>query len=146
MVKKSQKQEMQELADLLKHWQGLEEKGIAFLTELQAKTDNPILREIMEIVKHDSANHRRVQQLLLDGLTEKAFTLAPEEVGKIWEKLAEHDALEEETIRLAEEARKKTTHPVFRYFLSYLLADEEKHHRLLQNLEDIKRNLYPYGW
>lgn len=144
--KKSQKQEMEELVKLLKKWQGLEVSGIAFLTELQGTTDNVVLREVLEIIKQDSGQHRRVQQLMIDGLTKQAFTLTPEEVASIWEKLEEHDKLEQETIHMAHDARRSAGHPIIRYFLSYLLADEEKHHRMLESLEDIKRNLYPYGW
>lgn len=144
--KKSQKEQMEELVGLLKNWQDLEVKGITFLTGLQGETDNPVLKEVLEIIKQDSGQHRRVQQLLINGLTEEAFTLTPEEVADIWEKLEEHDKLEQSTITMAHEARRAAGHPVIRYFLSYLLADEEKHHRMLESLEDIKRNLYPYGW
>jgi rubrerythrin len=131
---------------LLRNWQDLEVKGITSLTELQGQTDNPILKEVLEIIKQDSGQHRRVQQMMIDGLTKEAFTLTPEEVSDIWEKLDEHDRLEQATITLAHNARRAACHPVIRYFLSYLLADEEKHHRMLESLEDIKRNLYPYGW
>ncbi|MEW6743553.1 MAG: hypothetical protein AB1486_12420 [Planctomycetota bacterium] len=143
--KPSQKEQMEQLTKLLQNWQKLEDKGIEFVTKLQGETDNPILKEVMEVIKRDSANHRRVQQLMIDGLTKKAFSLTPEEVGKVWEKLEEHDQLEQKTIELAHEARKATSQPVMRYFLGYLLADEEKHKRMLENLEDIKRGLYPYA-
>ena len=101
---------------------------------------------MLEIIKQDSGQHRRVQQFLIDGLTKEAFALNIEEVARVWEKLEEHDKLEEEAIAMANRARRKTSSVVVRYFLNYLLADEEKHHRMLDNLKDIKRNLYPYGW
>ncbi|MHC4472713.1 MAG: hypothetical protein ACYS99_17315 [Planctomycetota bacterium] len=142
----SQKEEMEALVDLLKKWQKLEEQGIQFLNELKAQTPNPILKEVVDIIQHDSGQHRRVQQLMLDGLTKEAFSLSPEEVGEVWSKLEEHDKLEEEAIAMAHEARRTARHPVIRYFLNYLLVEEEKHHRMLENLEDIKRDLYPYGW
>jgi rubrerythrin len=142
----TQKQEMEALVELLKQWQKLEENGIQFLNELKAETPNPILKEVVDIIQHDSAQHRRVQQLMIDGLTKEAFSLSPEEVAEVWGKLEEHDKLEEQAIAMAQEARRTAGHPVIRYFLNYLLADEEKHHRMLENLEDIKRDLYPYGW
>ena len=143
--KKSQKERQEELVALLKKWQKLEESGIALLKGLQDQTDNPVLREVLEIIKQDSGQHRRVQQLILDGLTKEAFTVTPEEVGAIWEKLEEHDELEKETIAMAHEARRNSSQLFVRYFLGYLLADEEKHHRMLENLEDVKRGLYPYS-
>ena len=144
--KMSQKEEMEQLVSLLKQWQELEVEGIAFLNELQAQTENPVLKETLEIIKQDSGQHRRVQQFLVDGLTKEAFSLNIEEVAQVWEKLEEHDKLEEQAIAMANKARKNTKSAVVRYFLNYLLADEEKHHRMLESLEDIKRNLYPYGW
>ena len=143
--KKSQKERQEELVALLKKWQQLEESGIAFLKDLQDKTDNVVLKEVLEIIKQDSGQHRRVQQLILDGLTKEAFSVTPEEVGAIWDKLEQHDELEKETISMAHEARKNSNQLFVRFFLGYLLADEEKHHRMLENLEDVKRGLYPYA-
>jgi 5'-deoxynucleotidase YfbR-like HD superfamily hydrolase len=145
-ARKSQKDEMEALVALLKKWQGLEVKGIAFLSELQHKTENKVLKEILEIIKQDSGQHRRVQQFIIDGLTKEAYSLTPEEVGEVWKELEKHDALEQATIDMAGEACRKTSSSVARYMLGYLLADEEKHHRMLTALEDVKRSLYPYGW
>ena len=144
--RKPQKEEMENLAALLTDWQKLEAKGIKFLNALQKETDNKVLNEVLEIIKCDSRQHRRVQQFLVAGLTEEAYSLSVEDVARIWDQLDEHDKLEEASIAMAKDARKKTSSSVMRFFLDYLLTDEEKHHRMLEGLEDIKRNLYPYGW
>jgi hypothetical protein len=34
---------------------------------------------------------------------------------------------------------------VQRYLLEYLLADEKKHDQLLEKLEAIKKDMYPYA-
>jgi len=31
------------------------------------------------------------------------------------------------------------------YLIDYLLADEEKHNQVLENLSTIKKGMYPYG-
>jgi hypothetical protein len=144
--KVSQKEEMEKLVALLQDWQKLEARGIKFLNALQKETENKVINEVLEIIKCDSRQHRRVQQFLIDGLTKEAYSLAVEEVSDIADKLAEHDKLEEEAIEFAKRARKNTSSSVMRFFLSYLLEDEEKHHKMLDNLDDVKRNLYPYGW
>jgi hypothetical protein len=144
--KKSQKEEMEALVALLQDWQKLEAKGIKFLNALQKETDNKVINEVLEIIKCDSRQHRRVQQFLVDGLTKEAYSLSIEEVADIWDKLSEHDKLEEDAIEFAKKARKSTSSSVTRFFLNYLLEDEEKHHKMLDNLEDVKLNLYPYGW
>jgi hypothetical protein len=142
----TQKQEHEQLVALLREWQELEDQGIRHLCRVRAQTRNRLLRQVLSVIMHDSAQHRRIQAILLEGLTTEAFSLTPEEVGAIWTEIEEHDKVERASIEKAVEARKSTKNPIVRYFLSYLLADEEKHHRMLEGLEDIKRNLYPYGW
>ncbi len=144
--KRTQREDMEELVQVLREWQDLEDSGIRTLCKLRSQTKNRLLRQVMSIIMHDSSQHRRVQAILLDGLTKEAFSLTPEEVGEIWTGIEEHEKLERASIAKAHAARKSTRDPIVRFFLSYLLADEEKHHRMLEGLEDIKRDLYPYGW
>ena len=53
--------------------------------------------------------------------------------------------MEKETVELADKARRNVRGFVQRYLLNYLIEDEQKHDRLLAQLEDFKRNLYPYA-
>ena len=39
----------------------------------------------MEIIRHDSEMHHRVQQVLLDSMEKQAITLTPDELGDIWD-------------------------------------------------------------
>ena len=75
----------EELTSVLKTWQGLETATIAHTTDIIARTKNPLIRLVMEIIRRDSEMHHRVQQVLLDSLEKEAFTLTPEELGDIWE-------------------------------------------------------------
>ena len=59
--------------------------------------------------------------------------------------MEQHAALEKETLRLAEKARKNCRLFIHRHLLTYLLEDEQKHDLLLGQLEDFKRGLYPYA-
>ena len=59
--------------------------------------------------------------------------------------MEKHAEVEKQTIELAEKARDKCRLFVQRHLLSYLIDDEKKHDRLLSQLEDFKRNLYPYA-
>ena len=49
------------------------------------------------------------------------------------------------TYRLAEEAKRACPLVIQRQLLDYLIEDEKKHDRLMGNLEDFKRNIYPYA-
>jgi hypothetical protein len=46
---------------------------------------------------------------------------------------------------MAEEALEQQTSPFAKYLLEYLLTDERKHDKLLEEMEKIKKGMYPYG-
>jgi Fe-S cluster biosynthesis and repair protein YggX len=135
----------QELTKILENWQALETATISHTTEVIAKTKNPLIRLLMEIIRQDSEMHYRVQQVLLDGIEHQAFTLTPEELGEIWDLIEKHADMEKQTIVLAEKALSNCRLFVQRHLLTYLIEDEKKHDRLLGQLEDFKRNIYPYA-
>ena len=59
-----------------------------------------------------------------------------------------HIELERKTVDLPKEALtalKGTKMVVVQYLIEYLLEDENKHNKILDNLEGIKKGMYPYG-
>jgi hypothetical protein len=131
--------------ETLRNWQGLELHALEMTSKVIQSTDNAVIREVMEIIRNDSLQHHRVQQFLIDTFTKQAISLTPEELGHIWTAIEEHDRVEKKTIALAKELREQVTFPVQRMLLDYLLADEEKHDKLLEHLEQVKKGMYPYG-
>lgn len=140
-----QKEMNEQLVKTLKKWQVIEDKSVKSTTDIMAKTKNPIVKHVMEIIRQDSAMHKRIQQLIIDSFETQAITLTPEELGDVWEMVEKHIELEKETIRLAEESRKNSKNFVIRYLLGYLMTDEQKHNEILQQMEDIKSGMYPYA-
>jgi rubrerythrin len=133
------------LIDMLRRWQGLERQAIEHTAAIMEKTPNPLIRQILEIIRNDSVQHHRVQQFIIDSMTTTPVTLTPEELGAVWTEIEEHDALEREVIELGKQMRDDCRFPVQRTLLDYLIADEEKHDTLLGNLEKFKSQLYPYA-
>ncbi len=133
------------MVELLEKWQAIERKSIEQCSEIMSRTQNPLVRQVMEIIRNDSGQHHRVQQFLIDTLTKQAASLTPEELAEIWDKIEEHIALERETVELAKELKKKAFSVVHKVILEYLLIDEEKHDRLLDELEQFKKGMYPYA-
>ena len=140
-----QKELNEQLIKTLKKWQVVEDQSVKSTTEIMAKTNNPVVKHIMEIIRQDSAMHKRIQQLIIDSFEKEAITLTPEELGGIWEMVDKHIELEKETIRLAEESRKNSKNFVVRYLLGYLMTDEQKHNEILAQMEDVKSGIYPYA-
>jgi hypothetical protein len=134
-----------DLVSTLKRWQEIESASIAQTGAIMEKTQNPLIRLVMEIIRQDSVMHRKVQQAILDSIEKKAFSLTPEELADIWDMVEKHAEMEKETLQLAESARQNCRLFVQRHLLTYLIEDEQKHDRLLSQLEDFKRGIYPYA-
>ena len=140
-----QKELNENLVKTLKKWQKIEDESVKSTSAIIAKTKNPIVRQIMEIIKQDSAMHKKVQQVIIDSFEKEAINLDPEELSDIWGMVEKHIELEKETVRLAEESRINSNSFIVRYLLGYLMTDEQKHNDILQQMEDIKRGMYPYA-
>jgi len=125
--------------DTIREWQRLEDATIKFSEDMMKKTDNKLIRMTMEMIKHDSQKHKAMQQMLIDSLTKEPFILSPDDLASLSKGLNQHLAAEAKSLELADEALKNSELFVTRYILSYLLADEQKHHKLLSNLNELKR-------
>ena len=134
-------QRIEKLVGLLRQWQGIERKAIDSSAAIMEQTDNPLIRQMMEIIRNDSVQHHRVQQFIIDVMTREAVTMSPGDMAEVWSKLEEHDELERRTIEMAKELREKSTDPVASLLLDYLIRDEQKHDTLLQELDALKRHL-----
>jgi hypothetical protein len=133
----------------MKKWQKIENASVSSTGRVIEKTENPIVRIIMEIIQRDSQMHHRVQEMIADSLTTKAITLTPDEVGNVWGMIEKHIELEKQTVTLAksslEAIGKNKGMIVQAYLLEYLLADEQKHDLILAKLNEVKKGMYPYG-
>lgn len=145
MAAKKGPERVDEMVEGLKKWQSIERKSMEQTAEIMESTPNPVIRMIMEIIRQDSMMHHRVQQFMIDSLTREAVSLSPEEISEIWVKIEEHDEMEKDVINMAKELKEKAWSPVHKQLLDYLLTDETKHDRLLEQLGELKKGLYPYG-
>ena len=144
-MKEKAVESLEELKTTLKRWQEIEVAAVEHTTAVIERTQNPLIKLVMEIIRQDSVMHKRVQQVILDSLEQQAFSLTPEELADIWDMIEKHAELEKETIALAEKARRNCRLFVQRHLLTYLIEDEQKHDRLMAQLEDFKRGIYPYA-
>ena len=146
----SKKETIEKLIDNLKEWQQIERRGIASTAKIQEQTDNPVIDLVLEIIQRDSAMHKRVQTMIIHSLTGTVL-FSPEELAAVWGAIEEHIALEKSTIELANGALEALGkgggrgYVLQQYLLRYLKADEEKHDKMLSDLEQIKQGMYPYG-
>ncbi len=127
-----------ELVGLLRKWQAIEDGSVASTTEIIGKTKNPLIRLVMEIIAHDSAMHRRVQQFIIDSIENRQVGLPSEDFENFRNIIEKHAERERSAIAMAEKAKEGIDLFVPQYLFSYLLEDERKHDLLLDRFEEIK--------
>ncbi len=143
MTKKQPIENSKEFLDLIEKWKDLEDRAIASAGELIGKTKNPLVRMTMELIRHDSEKHKLVQQMIIDNLTKEAVHIDPDELIALSDMLNKHVEAENDSLCLADAALEKSELFVTRFLLSYLIADETKHHGLINQLNDLKRATIP---
>jgi hypothetical protein len=144
----STKEIQEQIVKNMRQWQKIENSSVASTGNVIEATDNPLIRMVMEIIQRDSQFHYRVQDFIADSLETKTVVLSTDELAQVWEMIEQHIKLEEKTVELANEALdalKGKKMLVQEYLLNYLLEDENKHNKILENLEKIKAGMYPYA-
>ncbi len=132
---------VENMMDVLRQWQCIERQSMVSASVIIETSKNPLIRLLMEILQHDSVMHHRVQQFLIDSLTEKPASISREEVAEVWAKLEEHERMEKRTLEMAEALRDQAWSPVHKHLLTYLLTDESKHETLLASLDELKAGM-----
>ena len=134
-----------ELVKILKDWQSLEDQTIKLSGELMAKSGNAFIRVTTEMIKKDSEKHKAMLQFVIDHLTKESVRLTPEDLIPLSDVLDKHLRAEAKSLSIANSAITKNKDVFTGYILSYLLADEAKHHEMLLRLEHMKGAVYQYG-
>jgi len=137
--KKSSAEDTDKLIAALEDWMELEDETIKHANATLKKTKNKLVKMTMEMIKNDSQKHKAMQKLLADSLTKEALILTPDDLVDLSDGLNEHLAAEAKTLEIADVALNESKLFVTRYILSYLIADEQKHHALLAKLNELKR-------
>ena len=132
----------------MRRWQKVEDASVVQTSEIISSTQNPVIRMVMEIIRADSERHYRVQELIARSLESETIALSPEELAEVWDMIEKHIDMEKKAEAMAEEslaALKGKKMLIQEYLLNYLILDEAKHDQLLENLEKIKKGMYPYA-
>ena len=132
---------VEEMVEALRTWQSIERKSMEQMALIMEQTSNPFVRMIMEIIRHDSLMHHRVQQLIVDSVTAADVPLTHEDLAAIWSSVEAHDAAEKEVISIGERLHETAWSPVHKTLLEYLVTDERKHDVLLEQLGEIKKGM-----
>ena len=132
---------VEKMVDVLRQWQEIERQAMTATAQITERTESTLIRLIMEIIRVDSHMHHRVQQFLIDSVTQESTVVTREDIAAIWESIEEHDRAEKKAIQLAEQLEKEAWTPVHKLLLDHLLRSETLHDRLLEQLDDLKVDL-----
>ena len=132
---------VEDMIKVLRQWQAVERDAMTATAEISEKTESTLIRLIMDIIRHDSHMHHRVQQFLIDSVTKEATAVTREDVVAIWESIEAHDEVEKRTIRMAEKLKANAWSPVHKLLLEYLLRSESIHDSLLEQLGEFKADM-----
>jgi hypothetical protein len=144
----STKEIQEKIVENMRRWQKVEDATVSMTSEIIAKTTNPVIRMVMEIIRADSERHYRVQELIAKSLESEAIALSTDELADIWTMVEKHIDMEKKALDMAVQsldAIKGKKMLIQEYFLNYLKEDEAKHNQLLENFEKIKADMYPYA-
>ncbi len=142
------KEKIENLTNNLKRWQNIETASVELAEESMGRIQNPLVRSVFQILKRDSEMHHILQQLVIDSLEKESISLTPEDVAAIDDAITRHDEVEKNVVQLAQytlDDLSGSGYSIQKFLLNYLLEDEKKHDRLLENLKNVKSSLYPYG-
>lgn len=140
------KELQKKLAASMRRWQKIENSAIVSTGYVMEKTENPIIRLVMEIIQRDSQMHYLVQQWIADSVESKTVSLTPDELKKVWSLIERHTEIEEAMVEIVNEALdslKGKKMYIQEYLLKYLREDEVKHTSLLKSLEGLKKGMMP---
>jgi hypothetical protein len=112
---------------VLRTWQAVEAATIERANEAIARTRNPLVELIMEIIRQDAAMHRRVQQVLADSLERQALVLTPEERREIWDVIQMRAEMERYAAELGARAQENCRLFVQAHLLASLAESEQCH-------------------
>ena len=129
------------MIESLREWQKIERESMSATARISEQTNSSLIRLIMDIIRHDSHMHHRVQQYLVDSLTVQSPTVSREDIAAIWDSIEAHDRAEKRTIEIAEHLQKEAWTPVHKLLLDYLIRDERKHDQLLEQLDAFKADM-----
>ena len=144
----STKEIQEKLVEDMKAWMKIEDAAVSSTGAIIQKTDNPVIRMVMEIIQRDSLMHHRVQEFIKDTLVKEPVVMSTDELSDVWDMVEKHIEIEKKTIDTAKdalEALKGKKLVVQEYLINYLLVDEQKHDSMLETLALIKKGMYPYG-
>jgi rubrerythrin len=131
---------MSKLVELLEKQRDLELEHVKRLQPSVDKAGHRLVSALLETILHDSRKHAALCQALIDLEAGAAPVTLDVDMGAavgLHQDIRQHVQVEERMIARLESIRDGVEEPRIREIVDHLLADERRHHSLLQRLSNI---------
>jgi len=126
--------------ELIKKWIILEENTIDSASDLINQSKNPIVKNIIDLIKLDSEKHKHILESIRLSL-DHTVTFSTDDLIVVDSFVEKHASLEKNAIETAEQAIEMSSLPIPRFLLEQLLVDEKKHDSYMEELNELKTNI-----
>jgi len=131
---------MPKLVKQLKEQKALELSHVKSLTPVAERTNNPLVRALIQAIIHDSGKHASICQALIDvdaGELPTKLDLDMAGAVELHQNIKQHISVESKMIQRLESMLKEAGDDRVAELLRFMLDDERRHHSLLTRLSNL---------
>jgi len=125
-----------ELVEFFREQARLEEEIVESVNEVLITIKNAVVKSILKGMALDSSKHAAIYRAA-EQIVQVAPALTESEFDQLRRVVKWHIENEEKVIKRLEDAVKKTENKRIRFLLQAIVADEKRHHQLLDAIMDI---------
>jgi len=125
-----------ELVAFLQKQEKLEEEIVQSISEALENIKNPVVEAVLKGISYDSSKHAQIYRSAVQ-IMAVAPALTEQEFKSLKQVVKWHIENEEKLISRLQEAINKTSNDRVKFLLESILADEKRHHDLLNLVMDI---------
>ncbi|MFX1562085.1 MAG: ferritin family protein [Promethearchaeota archaeon] len=126
-----------EFIKFLKDQISLEEQIVSIATASVKTTKNQLVRRLVEGIGLDSNKHALILQAIIAHLESKTPFITEEKRNELGRNISHHIELEAKAIKTYSSIISKTTDAGIKNLLEYILEDERRHHKLLNEIHSV---------
>ncbi len=114
----------------------LEEEIVKSMNQALTTLTNPVVNGVLKGISSDSRKHAEIYRAAIE-VASVPPAITEEEFERLKEAVKKHIVYEERTIRRLNRVIEKTRNVKLKFLLKSILADEKRHHKLLNTIMDI---------
>ena len=126
-------QNIEKLKEMVNQLIKVEEEVINLTENTINQAQNSTVKLLLRGIQHDSRKHADFGRAALEILEYKEI-VGPEERKEVWTMLEKHEVLEKKHRSFVAEMKSISKTPALKYIFDQILADEKKHHAILETL------------